>query len=342
MLNYEQGVLKQSRFRKRLSYVLLLAVLTFSSVLFANPPLKNHVNQDKTSSENTIEKRVVVLHNEKSALQNKLNEYLQTYLNTAADNPEKNNQSFIAPIISGRQYPVLVIAIGQANIALAKSLYPEADKLFISSDPATYHPDSPPGIHTTVLYMAQPYCRQIQFISLLNPDWNTISYLYTNEKPVNASEIESCASQNNLNTYPVAVTQKETFSHDIKNALKHSDLLLALPDKKIYNSNTVKNILLTSYRFRKPVIAFSRNFVNAGALASIHSDEKQIAATAIDIISDYLKSDGHFKHTANYPLDFNISINKQVFRALDIDTPDLDRIKMAIDTSTTGTSGRQQ
>jgi putative ABC transport system substrate-binding protein len=87
----------------------------------------------------------------------------------------------------------------------------------------------------------------------------------------------------------VSTTDKDdNITDKIKHALHHSDVLLALPDSNIYNSKTVKNILLTSYRYRKPVIGFSKNFVDAGALAAIYSDTEMIAMTASKLIEQYL------------------------------------------------------
>jgi putative ABC transport system substrate-binding protein len=107
-------------------------------------------------------------------------------------------------------------------------------------------------------------------------------------------------------------------------------VLLALPDSSIYNSKTVKNILLTSYRQRKPIIAFSNNFVNAGALASINSSTEQIADSASKLIEQFFDSDMTFERSTNYPDEFDISINRQVFWALDLIIPDINKIKPSL------------
>jgi ABC-type uncharacterized transport system substrate-binding protein len=141
-----------------------------------------------------------------------------------------------------------------------------------------------------------------------------------------------------MKIYIVSTTDKDNLTDKIKHALHHSDVLLALPDSNIYNSKTVKNILLTSYRYRKPVIAFSKNFVNAGALAAIYSDTENIAMSAGKLIEQYLYSTTSIERV-NYPDAFDISINRQVFRALDIPLPDIDTIKMTLQQKETDTSG---
>lgn len=175
--------------------------------------------------------------------------------------------------------------------------------------------------------MTQSYCGQIQFIRLLNKNWQTISLLNSDEKPIDKKTIQQCANEFGMKIFTVDVTATENMTRKIKVALDNSDVMLALPDQSIYNSKTVKNILLTSYRKRKPVIAFSKNFVNAGALASIYSDSGQIALSASELIRRYFDSGNKFATQINHPQTFDININKQVFRALELPTPDTEQLK---------------
>lgn len=179
--------------------------------------------------------------------------------------------------------------------------------------------------------MAQPYCRQVQFLKLLNRKWKTIGLLNSQEKPINTKIIRQCAKKHKLETYIVNTTIDEQLKEQIKDVLNHSDILLALPDNNIYNSKTVKNILLTSYRYRKPVIAFSRSFSDAGALASIYSSTEQISQSASKLVEHYFKTGQRFKKSVNYPQAFELSINSQVFRALDLSIPDLDELKQTLE-----------
>lgn len=223
----------------------------------------------------------------------------------------------------------IVIVIGSEGMKSADTHYPGIKKLFISSDPNKYKLHKDRNSNDAILYMTQTYCRQVHFIRQLNRQWKIISILNSLEKPLDSSQIQQCADEHDMKIYIVSTTDKENITDKIKHALHHSDVLLALPDSNIYNSKTVKNILLTSYRYRKPVIAFSKNFVNAGALAAIYSDTENIAMSASKLIEQYLYTATPIE-PINYPDAFDISINRQVFRALDIPIPDIDTIKMTI------------
>ena len=224
----------------------------------------------------------------------------------------------------------IIIGIGDAGIQSADKHYPKIKKLFITSDPNKYRLNTNKNKNDAILYMAQPYCRQIRFIKLLNRHWKTIGLLNSQEKPIDTNTIQQCVKKHDIETYIVNTTSNEYLKDNIKDVLNHSDILLALPDKHIYNSKTVKNILLTSYRHRKPVIAFSKNFVNAGALASVHSNTEQIAQSASKLVEQYFDTGSRFINSINHPNAFDININRQVFRALDLSIPDMDKLKQSL------------
>jgi hypothetical protein len=235
----------------------------------------------------------------------------------------------------------LVIGIGAEGMKSADTYYPEIKKLFISTEPNKYKSHKDRNGNDAILYMTQTYCRQVHFIRQLNRQWKIISILNSMEKPIDSSQIQQCADEHDMKIYIVSTTDKDNLTDKIKHALHHSDVLLALPDSNIYNSKTVKNILLTSYRYRKPVIAFSKNFVNAGALAAIYSDTENIAMSASKLIEQYLYITTSLE-PINYPDAFDISINRQVFRALDIPIPDIDTIKMTLQQKETDASGEMR
>jgi putative ABC transport system substrate-binding protein len=105
------------------------------------------------------------------------------------------------------------------------------------------------------------------------------------------------------------------------NLLPRVDLLLALPDSKIYKRDNIKSILVTSYRHQRPVIAFSKAFVNAGALAAIYSTPDQIARQASDLLNTLPAGISQLP-PAQAPSLFAISINSAVAQSLNLDVPD--------------------
>ncbi len=328
-----QGILQQSKLKHWLVNILLLfTFLTHSAsaeTLATETPAHKKNNQEHHvfiiySPDNTLHSNIIQKLSEK--LQRKQSDIVISRVSPEEKIKTVNNNTDI------------IIGIGSAGMKNADKHYPETKKLFISTDPNKYRLDADKNKNDAILYMSQSYCRQIQFIQLLNRDWKTIGILSSDKKPINSAAIQQCAGKFDIEIVVVNVSDNDNLTSKIKKTLNYSDVLLALPDSNIYNSKTVKNILLTSYRQRKPVIAFSKNFVTAGALAAIHSSPKQIAQSASNLIEQYFKSGQKFKKSVNYPQAFNISINRQVFRALDLTIPDPEQIKQTIKYFETDTS----
>ena len=321
-----QGVLQKSKRIHLLIHILLL--LTF----FLTHSISAETLAEKTPlhEKNTQKHHVFIIFSPDNTLQSNISQKLSDNLKL------KHSDITISKITAEEKIKTvdsnsdIIIGIGQAGIQSAEKHYPETKKLFISTAPNKYRLDKNKNKKDAVLYMTQSYCRQIGLIKLLNRHWKTISILNSHEKSIESRHIQQCANKFDIKIYTVNTTAEENLTGKIKNALSHSDVLLALPDSNIYNSKTAKNILLTSYRYRKPVIAFSKNFVDAGALASIYSNTEQIAQSASKLIEQYFDSDKRFIKQINFPDAFDININRQVFRALDLSIPDINNLKQSL------------
>ena len=332
----EQGVPYQSKLIHLFIHILLFLPFCLTLPASAETLAENTAPHDK----NTQKHHVYIIYSPDNTLHANIIQKLSENLKLKHPDiiiSEVTPEEKIKTINSNTD---LIIGIGYAGMRSANKHYPKTNKLFISTDPNKYRLDINKNKNDAILYMAQPYCRQIPFIKLLNGQWKTIGLLNSWEKPIDTNTIQQCAKKHGLKTYIVNTSSGENLKDNIKDVLNHSDILLALPDKNIYNSKSVKNILLTSYRYRKPVIAFSKNFTDAGALASIYSSTEQIAQSAGNLIGQYFESGQRFKKSVNYPQAFNVSINRQVFRALDLSIPDLGDLKQTLKYSETEKAGK--
>ncbi|RKZ68101.1 MAG: hypothetical protein DRQ44_04920 [Gammaproteobacteria bacterium] len=334
----EQGVLHQSKLIHLLIHILLFLTFCLTHSASAETFAADTASHDKSTQKH----HVFIIYSQDNTLHANIIQKLSENLKLKRPDiiiSEVTPEEKIKAIDSNTD---LIIGIGYTGMRSADKHYPKTKKLFISTDPNKYRLDKNKNKNDAILYMAQPYCRQIPFIKLLNGQWKTIGLLNSRDKPIDTDAIQQCAKKHGLDTYIVNTTGDEQLKDHIKDVLNHADILLALPDKNIFNSQSVKNILLTSYRHRKPVIAFSRNFVDAGALASIYSSTEQIAQSASELVGQYFKSGQQFKKSVNYPQAFDVSINRQVFRALDLSIPDLDEIKQTLNYSETEKAGKLQ
>lgn len=333
----EHGVLQPGKLAHLLTHILLLLTFCLSHPAYAETPVSANILPGDTQKHH-----VFIIYSPDSALQSNIAQKLSENLNLKRSNIIISKVTPEEEIKTVNNDIDVIIGIGSAGIKSADKHYPKTNKLFISTDPEKHRLDTNKNKSDAILYMTQPYCRQIRFIKLINENWKTIGILSSRKKPVDTKTIQQCANKYDMKIHAVNTEGTKYLTRKIKTALNNSDILLALPDKNIYNSETVKNILLTSYRYRKPVIAFSKNFVNAGALASIYSSTEQIAQSASTLIDQYFDLGKRFKRSINHPQSFDISINRQVFKALNLSIPDIDKLKQSIEYQESDKSGKLQ
>lgn len=102
--------------------------------------------------------------------------------------------------------------------------------------------------------------------------------------------------------------------------LQRSNLLLALPDPLTHNRNTVLPVLLTTYRARVPVLAYSEAYQQAGAVLALYSTVPQIVAQVIETLRQL--QDGKVLLNAQLsPRYFTVGINTSVARSLGLNLP---------------------
>ncbi len=164
------------------------------------------------------------------------------------------------------------------------------------------------------IYLDQPLDRQLNFIQALLPRHSIVGMLYSPDMPISLPRLPRGMS---LNVKSVRST--ETLFAVLENILNSSDVLLAIPDSQIYSSSNVRNILLTSYRYKVPLIGISQSYVNAGALGAIFSTPEQLADQAAEMIVSF--SNGGALPEPQYPASFSIALNQQVARSLGINLP---------------------
>lgn len=95
-----------------------------------------------------------------------------------------------------------------------------------------------------------------------------------------------------------------------------AQVLLALPDSSIYNSQAVRHILLSTYRRNQAVVGFSESLVNAGALASTYSTIEDIIVQLREMLVEYATA-GRLPNP-QFPKYFRVATNDHVARSLNV------------------------
>jgi hypothetical protein len=167
---------------------------------------------------------------------------------------------------------------------------------------------------TAALYLDQPFGRQLDLMRMVLPNLHRVGVLWGPES-VSLQPLLNVALQNRgLELSEGVYGEGQSLIGALQLALHDADGLLAVADTTIYNANTVSNILLTSYRAKVPVQAFSPAYVKAGALVSVHSTASQIGTQMAGMAAQVLQ--GGSMPPNQYPADFTVTTNDYVARSL--------------------------
>jgi ABC-type uncharacterized transport system substrate-binding protein len=175
---------------------------------------------------------------------------------------------------------------------------------------ARRRPHSP----VSAIFLDQPINRQLQLLRLAFPERKRIGMLMGPVSQIQEPAFRSAAADLGLNLDSSLVERGESLYPALQRLLGGAEVLLAVADPVVYNPATLQNILLSTFRVRVPVVAFSPAYVKAGALLALYSTPTQFGNQAGKIALAVLQ--GSPLPAPQYPADFVVGVNAHVIRAM--------------------------
>ena len=169
----------------------------------------------------------------------------------------------------------------------------------------------------TALYRDQPLTRQLALAKLLIPHLRKVAVLYDRALPFLPTQLQH---ERSVEIDAITIHDAPDWAKSLSQTMQSSDVLLGIDDPLVYNSNTIRSILLTTYRHGKGLIGPSRTFVNAGSLASCYTSPDQYLQQLVEMVSVAVRE--HRLPHPQYPNRFYVAINKQVANSLNLLIPD--------------------
>lgn len=170
----------------------------------------------------------------------------------------------------------------------------------------------------------QPLGRQLALVKRALPQYQRVGVLSGPQTRLvfDALEKEALPRGLTLRKTPLVNATEEIYPA-LKQAIDESEVILALPDPSIYNSASLQNILLTTYRARIPLVAFSPAYVKAGAVMAVYSTPAQVARRAAEMVRQWQAGRG--LPLPQKPREFEVAVNERVAASLGlwIDAPNL-------------------
>lgn len=182
----------------------------------------------------------------------------------------------------------------------------------------------------SAIVLDQPPSRQLALIRKIFGNKTRVGILTGSDNMTMVSRYLNEAKKTGISLDIEKIEAETELVPGLERLLKRTDILMVVPDPVVFNANTVKHVLLTTYHYRKPVIAYSPGYVNAGALAAVYSSPEDIAHDLSDWFIRKWFANGKTLPSILSPQSYSIEFNEWVARSLDISIPEVDELKAAI------------
>lgn len=169
----------------------------------------------------------------------------------------------------------------------------------------------------TAIYLDQPLPRQLALIRAALPHAKRVGVLWGTESKSNAQQLRALAESGGLQLVEAEFKADGSGFPDMRQVLSTSQVFLALADPQVFNSSSIQNLLLSTFRANVPMVAFSPAYVRAGAWLSLHVTPEQVGHQMAPWVLEVLQGRVLPEHALESN-DFEISVNEHVGRSLNL------------------------
>ncbi len=189
--------------------------------------------------------------------------------------------------------PVVEIPAGDAGTRLKAAAHEDPDAAIITLGPQAAvraARDAPSlaavdcmseraGTSAQAVPAAIPLEQQVVWLRRLLPDARYIGVLYDPAQNTGLVDVLAAALRGaDLNPVLAPVATPAMLPSALARLSSSADALLAVPDTTVYKRETVKALLLFSFRHKLPLIGLSETWVQAGALYALDWDYRELGA----------------------------------------------------------------
>jgi len=171
-------------------------------------------------------------------------------------------------------------------------------------------------IFFSTIYREQPIARKLKAIQDMFPNVKNIGVLINNYDRAVLDSLTKETKKRNLKLILTKNKYTHTLIQALSKTLDQCDILLALPDPNIFNPFTSKGIFVSSFRRGIPVFGYTKNYVDAGAVAAIYSTPNQIARQILEAAGYFFKNKKSCLPQANSPKYYSLAKNKKILNLL--------------------------
>lgn len=181
------------------------------------------------------------------------------------------------------------------------------------------------------IVLDQSPARRFALVAALLPNARRVAIPYGPVSRAQRASLEAEARVRGFSLNSREVLREDELHRALARVLRGADVLLAIPDPVVFSRDVTRNVLLDTYRARVPVIGYSSAWVAAGALAAIYTAPADLGADAAELLRATLATENRIPEGIHGPRRFQLGINPQVARSLDINVPDAATLRRRIE-----------
>jgi ABC-type uncharacterized transport system substrate-binding protein len=226
------------------------------------------------------------------------------------------------------QKSAVVISIGStaADTILARKLQQPVINTLITESvfnslAEKYFGDSSKAIASGVnpLLLDQPFERRLNLAYGLVKNLDNVGVMLGSSAAQSISVYSEAIKRKRLNPKMIIIDPDKNPIKQLDPVIRSSDAFIPIADSHLINVTTAKWILHLAYRYRVPVIGYSSNYVEAGALASVYSSPQNVSQQTAELLKSLLTKT--HKNQVHLPKYCTIKFNKTVAWHLNLEIP---------------------
>lgn len=166
------------------------------------------------------------------------------------------------------------------------------------------------------IVLDQPLRRHLALIRATLPKATRVGVLLGPQSAPMRSALAEAGAKAGLTINIEEIADSDELLRALERLLENSDAILAVPDPVAYSPATARPILLTTYRYRKPLFGYSQAYVTAGAIAAVHSAPADAARQVGEWLAAQQAAARVDLPQSETPRYFSVAVNRHVARSL--------------------------
>jgi ABC-type uncharacterized transport system substrate-binding protein len=177
----------------------------------------------------------------------------------------------------------------------------------------------------SAIYIDQPFSRQIRLVRVALPKFKRVGIILGPHSKKLKKDVQHAGRLGGASLFIEEVDSEKELVSSLSKLLDSVDIVLAIPDKAVFNRRTARNLLLISYRQKVPLMGYSKAYVNAGALLAVYSTPRELGQHIAETILMTATARQWKLPPAQFPRYYSVAVNERVARSLGIY---IDNVKM--------------